>query len=164
MWAKSSPHWLEAALATELNCQQRYWIHLLTRRRARRKSPKTPSVIESLICKWSAPLITSTKPAPSTGLSFFLQNANVTGGLPERKYGRTKAQSPNVHPHQLSTTNIKKTVAATCPPTVEMTEAASSAEVGVAQVRGCGPQLSHQGMPSASGRSISRPSARKDSS
>jgi hypothetical protein len=31
-----------------------------------------------------------------------------------------------------------------------MTEAASSVEVGVAQVRGRGPQLSHQGMPSAS--------------
>jgi hypothetical protein len=28
IWAKSSPHWLEPGLATEPNCQQRYWIHL----------------------------------------------------------------------------------------------------------------------------------------
>jgi hypothetical protein len=63
--------------------------------------------------------VTSTKPAPSTGLSFFLHNANVTGGLLERKYERMTAQSPKVHPHQLSTTNIKKTLAAKFPQTVE---------------------------------------------
>jgi hypothetical protein len=113
IWAKSSPRWLEAALATELNCQQRYWIQdyangLLT------CSCKDQRGLQSPV-----PLITSKKPVPSTGLSFFLQNANVTGGLLERKYERTKAQSPKVHPHQLSTTNIKKTLAATFPQTVE---------------------------------------------
>jgi hypothetical protein len=56
----------------------------------------------------------------------------VSGGPLERK--SNESTKPKVHPHQLSTAHIKKTVAATFPQTEEMTDATSSIEDGVAQV------------------------------